>query len=219
MKILVAADLHGAHDTYSWLVDVAAARTPDALVLAGDLLGHPPGFPSVEKSQAHDARQVLGILKNIRCPVLYIMGNDDLVELGSESGRIRSIHARREDLGPFNFVGYQYSLPFMGGVFEKEEAEIAEDLRQLASLIDEQTVLVTHSPAYRILDVGILDRHAGSRSILELIEERQPRVHLHGHIHGCVGRQGRHWNVGTYECRRAVLIDLETLEDEVLEAA
>jgi Icc-related predicted phosphoesterase len=43
-------------------------------------------------------------------PVLYIMGNDDLVELDSRSPRVQPLHARRVTCERFSFIGYQYSL-------------------------------------------------------------------------------------------------------------
>lgn len=215
MKILAAADLHGARGTYSWIAGLAKQRAVDALVLAGDLLAWPEKG-GVEAAQLQYAQVVVDMLVRMPCPVLYVMGNDDLVELPTRSQRVVSLHNRRWELGGFNFVGYQYSLPFMDGRFEKSEERIAEDLRGLAPLIDDQTVFVTHSPAHGILDRGVLGLHAGSTSILELIRTRRPRIHIHGHIHECVGREGIHLNVGTYGCRRAVLVDLDSLTDEVI---
>jgi hypothetical protein len=40
------------------------------------------------------AREIRGILATVPCPILYIMGNDDLLDLGDEGG-IQSIHGRR----------------------------------------------------------------------------------------------------------------------------
>jgi len=197
------------------IAGLAKERAVDAVVLAGDLLGWPE-TGGVEAAQTHDAQIVADILQRMPCPVLYVMGNDDLVELPPQSSRVISLHGRRWQLGAFNFVGYQYSLPFMGGVFERPEHKIAEDLEALAASVDEQTVFVTHSPAYKILDRGFFDLHAGSTSILELIQTRHPRLHIHGHIHECVGREGIHLNVGTYGCRRAVLVDLDSRDDEVI---
>ena len=54
-------------------------------------------------------------------------------------------------------------------IFEKPEESIGDDLVALDSFIDECTVLVTHSPAYGILDKGILGRRAGSHSIRDVI--------------------------------------------------
>jgi Icc-related predicted phosphoesterase len=116
------------------------------------------------------------------------------------------------ELAKANFVGYQYSLPFMGGVYEKPEDEIRTDLGQLEGLVDSETVLVTHNPAYGMLDLGVLDIHAGSLSIMDLVRTRKVRVHVHGHIHQCFGRVDRHLNVASGGRFRAMVIDPESLD-------
>jgi Icc-related predicted phosphoesterase len=105
----------------------------------------------------------------------------------------------------------------MGGVYEKPEEEIREDVAVIEHFVGSNTVLVTHSPAYGILDIGILDRHAGSVAILELIDKKKPCAHIHGHIHFHFGRQGIHFNVAADTRERAVLIDLERMEHSILE--
>ncbi len=54
---------------------------PDAVLLAGDLLGVPDGYRTVEEAQAADAHRVAGRLVDMNCPVFYLMGNDDLVDI------------------------------------------------------------------------------------------------------------------------------------------
>jgi len=216
MLLLALADLHGNHGLYEWLVGVTARVAPEAIVLAGDLLGYQEGFDTIEDGQRADAAQIVDILDRITRPVLYVMGNDDLVELDPRKDSIQSLHGRRVELGDLNFVGYQYSLPFMGGIFEKTEDGIRDDLKTLEPLVDDRTVLVTHSPAYGILDMGVLDLPAGSKSIGSLIERRSPLLHIHGHIHQEFGNRGRHFNVAAAEYKRAVLIDTRTMEHRVL---
>ena len=216
MRILAAADIHGRHDVYDWLVDVARARHPFAVILAGDLLGCPDGFDTPESAQEFDRHRVLEALDRLAQPVFYIMGNDDWVDLHGELPHERSLHGRRVDLGELNFVGYQFTLPFMGGVNEKPESAIAADLAKLESLVNSRTVLVTHGPAFGVLDVGVLDEPVGSTSLAELVERRSPRAHVHGHVHHQFGRMGRHFNVASGGRKRAMLIDIETMEHEVV---
>lgn len=210
--MLAASDLHGNKAAYEWLAQKAHECRVKLVILAGDLLGCPDGHETVEAAQRQNGQVVIRILKAIPTPVYYIMGNDDFVDLSPASDQFTSIHGRRIEVGGFNLVGYQYSLPFVGGVYEKPEEAIREDLVQLRASVDTKTVLVTHSPAYGVLDTGILDIHAGSRSILDLVRDRAVHAHIHGHIHGCFGRSGRHFNVAAGGQCRAMLIDLETLE-------
>lgn len=211
MKLLCAADLHGIPDVYDWLLTQARDHPVDALVLAGDLLGCPDGFDSPEEAQRHDATRVERLLESIDLPVFYVMGNDDLVELGSVSPQIQSVHGSKLYCGGINFVGYQYSLPFMGGTFEKPECDIADDVSGLAALLDENTIFVSHSPAYGILDPGIGDVQIGSRSLLDLLERRPYCAHVHGHSHAGFGRSGPHFNVAAGGRRRAMILDSVTL--------
>jgi Icc-related predicted phosphoesterase len=211
MRILAAADIHGDHGIYRHLLKAAHGHKVQALILAGDLLGYAPGFLTAEEAQRADADKIFGLLEASSTPVLYIMGNDDLVELGSFHERILPLHGRRLDIGSYNFVGYQFSLPFMGGINEKSDESIAEDLAGLSALADKHTVFVTHSPAKGFLDTTMLGAHAGSSSILGFIERAGVRAHIHGHIHGCFGRNGRHFNVAVLPAMKAILIDVDKM--------
>jgi Icc-related predicted phosphoesterase len=138
------------------------------------------------------------------------------VELDPGVPDIQSLHARRLQHGPVSFVGYQYSLPFMGGVFEKSEAEISSDLVAMAPLLDRTAVFVTHSPAFGVLDPGIGDVPVGSRSLHALLESRPCRAHVHGHSHAGFGRWGNRFNVAAGGRHRAVVLDLETMQHRIL---
>jgi Icc-related predicted phosphoesterase len=214
MKILASADIHGDWSVYEWLLDVAADQYIDAIVLAGDLLGCPDGFDTPEDAQRHESEWVNGLLAQSVCPVLYIMGNDDLIELDSSSEYVESIQGRRVDLGNFSFVGYQYSLPFMGGTFEKPDNEIEADLVAIKPLISSNTVVVTHSPAFGILDPGFVGARIGSKSIQYMLESTQFLAHVHGHSHAGFGRCGQHFNVASACRQRAVIIDLVTMKHD-----
>jgi Icc-related predicted phosphoesterase len=216
MRVLASADVHGKWSIYEWLLAVARKHFVDVIALAGDLLGCPDGFDTAEDAQRHEAQSLRELLDSAGVPVLYIMGNDDLVELNSLSERVQSIHGRRVEFGRFAFVGYQYSLRFMGGTFEKPEAEIQTDLVHLATQLDGHTVFVSHSPALGILDPGFGEVRIGSSSIRELLERSPFRAHIHGHSHAGFGRDGKHFNVAAAGLARTMLLDLETMQHQVL---
>ena len=217
MRILAASDLHGNHAAYEWLAQTARKKSVSFIVLAGDLLGCPDGYDTLEAAQKADGVATLRILEDAKTPIYFIMGNDDFVDLNPASGQFQSLHGRRVEAGCWNLVGYQYSLPFMGGVFEKREEDIREDLLHLRAYVDNNTIFVSHSPAHGILDQGIMDLNAGSQSILDLVRDRDVRAHIHGHIHRSFGRSGRHFNVAAGGQCRAMLIDLETLEATIVQ--
>jgi Icc-related predicted phosphoesterase len=215
--VLASADLHGKQSVYEWLVRTASDHQVDAMVLAGDLFGCLDGFATPEAAQEHEARLVAAFLDAAGLPVFYIMGNDDLVELNSGSERVQSIHGRRLQFGSYSFVGYQYSLPFMGGTFEKPEASLKIDLAALDELVDGETVFVSHSPALGILDPGFGETRIGSSSLRDFLERNPVRAHIHGHSHAGFGQHGFHLNVASAGRERAVLLDLETMEHQIVQ--
>jgi Icc-related predicted phosphoesterase len=111
---------------------------------------------------------------------------------------------------------------------------IAADLKLLVPAGDtENTVVLTHSPPYqtnldraaldgRSVDHAPLDVHVGSIAIRRLVEDRQPLLSLHGHIHESAritgswrDRIGRtHCFTGAHDGPELALVrfDLEDLE-------
>jgi len=216
MRILAAADIHGQWPVYEWLLASAQQERVGAIVLAGDLLGFPDEFDSIEEAQQHQAPLVADFLDSAGTPVLYLMGNDDLVELRPRTDAVQSLHGKRVLLGGFAFAGYQYCLPFTGRVFEKLEAGIEADLANLAQHVDAGTVFVSHSPAFGILDIGWAKTPVGSRALLRFLDANGFRAHIHGHCHSGFGRYENHFNVAAAGQRRAMIIDLETLGHRII---
>lgn len=104
----------------------------------------------------------------------------------------------------------------MGGTFERPDADIRIDLAQLAVRLSPATVFVSHSPALGILDPGFGGVHIGSSSLGQFLEANPFRAHIHGHSHAGFGRNGNHFNVAAAARKRAMIIDLETLQHQVL---
>jgi Icc-related predicted phosphoesterase len=216
MRILAGADLHGDREVVSWFVGLALSHSVESIVLAGDLLGFSDEVEDPSEDQTIDARRLESVLLQAGTPVLYIMGNDDLIELQPVSGKLVPLHHLRVDSRDFNFVGYQYSLPWMGSDLEKPDEEIARDLAELVPYLDNRTVLVTHSPAHGILDPGFGPYKIGSPALRALLDTHPFRAHIHGHSHSGFGRDGVHFNVASACRKRAMLIDLVTLQHEIL---
>ena len=211
MRILAVADLHGDFEAYQWVVDCVTRHEPDAVVLAGDLLAAGESYETVEEDQRQDARLIENVLTAAMCSYLYIMGNDDWIEPPFEGKQFESLHGRRIELGGYNFVGYPYSLPFMGGIYERPENQIKQDLMAIEPLLDSRTVFVTHSPAK-----GILDGGHGSTSLASLLRRNTVLAHMHGHSHSNFGRWENRFNAAAGYVWRAMIIDLASLEHQVL---
>jgi uncharacterized protein len=212
MRIVAAADIHGVMSVYEWIVRLAQDQRADLLILAGDLLQG-----GSEDDQRRQGQHLVALLKVMPIPVFYIMGNDDFVPLDYEDEQFRSLHAKQILSGGYSFVGYQYSPPFVGGIFEKPEIEIAEDARRLEPLLDEHTIFVSHSPAFGILDRVASGARVGSRSLAALLRRKPVLAHIHGHIHESFGREGKHFNVAAAGMRRTYCLDLPSLNHRMYE--
>lgn len=213
MRILGIADIHGAVDVYEWLPGAVLDYRADVLILAGDLLIG--GWEDEQSEHIHTI--VMPSLHAIDVPIFFIMGNDDHIQLESENEKLRSVHGRRLELGIYGIAGYQYSPPFMGGCHEKPEDEIEADLRKIEPLLNENTIFVTHTPAYGFVDRIYSGYHVGSRALADLLERIDVACHIHGHIHHSFGRKGNHFNVAAGARRRAIIIDLPSLSHSVIQ--
>ena len=216
MKVLAMSDVHGDFEVYRWMESLVGSDPFDAVVLAGDLLHGAGDHLSVEEAQRREADRLIGILCELGLPVLYVMGNDDMIELDYEDDLVRPIHGRTAALGDYEFLGYQFSPPFMGGIHEKPEDEIRDDLVALEPRMHDRTVFVTHTPARGFRDKTSMGANVGSPSVLDAIRRKKVRAHIHGHIHRCFGREGIHFNVASGRAFRAMRIDFDEMEHVVL---
>jgi Icc-related predicted phosphoesterase len=137
---------------------------------------------------------VKDILLRARKPILYVKGNYDVTEWRS-AGTLYNINLKRINAGDYNFVGYQYtSLDHIGD----------KKLAAIENLVDSNTILVTHAPAYGILDytMTVQNRmgHIGSIGIKSLLQRKKPRYHLFGHAHVAEAAVGTSIN-GCYQSK------------------
>jgi len=154
-------------------------------------------------------------------PIVFVMGNDDGI-LGqgiawTNEGMFVDINERRAKHGKYNFVGYHFTSPFVGGSFERILPRQRQDLAILRNLIDHNMTLVTHGPPLAILDVGSDGRHYGSKALRELVDSTSPSLHLFGHIHKSYGSIGNTINGAYPHVRKLVTVDVDTLQVEFIE--
>ena len=214
----MSADQHGKWPVFQLAAEGRAPASHRRYRARGrPIMGCPDGFDTPEEAQRHDANKLNALLATVAIPIFYVMGNDDLVELNSNSDRVQSVHARQVRWGRFTIVGYQYSLPFMGGTFEKPDAAIEVDLAPLAGFVGADTIFVSHSPAFGILDPGFGESQIGSRSLRQFLDTKPFLAHIHGHSHAGFGRSGKHFNVASAGRQRAMVLDTETMKHDVLD--
>lgn len=170
MRILLLADLHGDKEVLDRLR--AVAQKYEMVVIAGDL--GPDEY----------IRNLLSISENI----CWIPGNTERKD-SCKATEKACIHKKRIGLeNGLNLVGFGFSGPTpFGTPGELSEDEIYAQMDELP--IDTETILVTHTPPYGVLDDVGEGVHAGSKSVKRIMEEKKPRVLACGHIHHLEGRE------------------------------
>jgi Icc-related predicted phosphoesterase len=137
-------------------------------------------------------REFLDLLAEAGKPIFLIPGNHDRTSWAGR-GRVESIDGRRAELESWNFVGFSPTLGLACRSARTPEQELGHRLEALAPLVDGRTVLVTHNPAWRMLDEEG-GRRQGSQALRRFILDRRPRWHLFGHVHAAFGKKGRSVN-------------------------
>lgn len=76
-----------------------------------------------------------------------------------------------------------------------------EDIRQHWQLIpNDIDVLITHSPAFGILDISSHNISVGCKDLLQITQHIQPKIHACGHIHESYGIKQQHGTTFVNAC-------------------
>lgn len=178
MKILAVADIHGCLYKLEELRHTADVLKPDLMVIAGDI------------SNYVRPRKSIQALSNMPVPVLAVRGNSDLLgvkRLLSDSPLIKDLHLKRLSFNgtPFVGIGGTIPFPFRSRICLKESSQLAK----IKPLVDQQTIVVSHTPPFRILDCMAKRFPVGSRGLRQFVLSCKPRMLICGHIHECMGSQ------------------------------
>ncbi len=180
MKILIVADLHGDEKGVKD-IEKLLERNYDVLIIAGDITQFGP---------ATRAKDILDKLEDKETRILSMPGNCDpenVLPILEERGV--SFHLQTVELSDLTFVGLGGSNPTpFGTPFELSEEEIKENLVSLTQGIEGKWILISHVPPYDTkADLTSADVHAGSKSVRQIIEEREPQLNICAHIHEARG--------------------------------
>ena len=86
---------------------------------------------------------------------------------------------------PIKFYGSPWQLPFMDWAFNLPENELAKYWEKIPDDVD---VLITHGPAFGILDkINNKGTSLGSKTLYDRIIKIKPKIHISGHIHSGKG--------------------------------
>ena len=169
MKILHLSDTHGAHHRLRELPEA------DVVVHSGDFC------------MVGEEREALDFI-NWFCDLpyrhkIFICGNHDdyLYDATGIEGLDSNVHYLRNS-------GVEIDgLKFYGVPRFTEDCATDRQARNYANIPGDTDILITHSPAYGILDLDdSIDGefiHYGAEEILNRVMSVHPRAHLFGHIH------------------------------------
>jgi Icc-related predicted phosphoesterase len=176
MKVLITSDLHGLPVAEKNLMKFLE-RGYDCLILAGDLTNFGP---------ISTAENLFEKIKSIGIPTLAVPGNCDPKPILKVLDKYNvNLHGKCRKIYDIELAGFGGSnlTPFHTP-FELSEEEIKEGLSKLPCAESDKLVLVTHTPPFNTkVDLTFQNLHAGSKSIREFTEKRQPALLVCGHVH------------------------------------
>lgn len=181
MKLTFISDTHFKHN------ELPAIESGDVLIHCGDFTGR---GDIGETEEFADFIAAQDFTRKI-----VIAGNHDWC---FEDGRRDGAEECLSDLGiiylndsgveidGISFWGSPIQPAFFSWAFNRERGS---DIRAHWDLIPENTdVLLTHGPAFGILDRCVDGNQAGCSDLLRAIQRIKPKVHACGHIHEAYGR-------------------------------
>ena len=177
MRILAFSDLHRDLSQAANLVEMSGEA--DVVIGAGD-------FASIHEGLT----ETIGALASIEAPTILVPGNneteDALREAAAGWAAATVLHGGGTEIDGVEFYGLGAGIPETpwDWSFDLDEGAAAEKL----AACPEDSVLVLHSPPRGHCDTNGSGDHFGSEALLRVIEEKQPRLAVCGHIHeswGC----------------------------------
>ena len=194
-----ATDIHGDLEFYQRLLDLALEKKAKYVIIGGDItpLEFLNSLKGIQGQVDFLELQLIPLIKEFkdksRSEVFIMPGNDDysfivsVLEKAEINGILKFIHNRVHKLGSRFIAGYSFinPTPFMFKEWEKTEDELKTDLLVLCSKSNTRKMIFSvHAPPFNTkLDVLYDGTHVGSVAVREFLEQKQPYLGLHGHIH------------------------------------
>lgn len=184
MRVLCISDTHGYHNYLN--ID----ETADVIVCTGDF-SNSRGMRN--EAEAEDFLNWFSSLKN-KYKILVAGNHDTSFERKFLSGNLDEFLAKYPSIiylqdssitiEGIKFYGSPWCPSFYNWAFMKDDKDLAEIFEKID---DDVNILLTHSPAYGILDYAT-PTFCGSESLLKRIKKlKKLKFHIFGHIHECAG--------------------------------
>ncbi len=176
-RIIAFSDLHGQLEILAQIKARAAEIRTELCLIAGDL---------TQFGNFDVARGIAARLKNFPCPVYFIHGNCDPPDaLRAFMNAPGYIHSKTIELDRYSLYGYGNVPPTPFGTYNEVPDEVIRS--ELVPKASKPLILVTHAPPLDINDLTRGGPHGGSLILRQVLEEYQPFLMIHGHIHEAPG--------------------------------
>jgi Icc-related predicted phosphoesterase len=182
MKVVLISDTHSQHRKLT--------NMPD-----GDLLIHCGDFS--DYGQLSVVEDFLLWMKNLDYEhKVFIAGNHDLSferlpefknDIIDEYCSDSLIYLENEQVTlningeDWKLFGTPYTPLFAGWAFNMEEQNLSDHWH--SAPLDDVDILISHGPAYGILDATLEGDLCGVQALRDVVEKFRPRLFCHGHIH------------------------------------
>lgn len=178
MRLVVISDTHGLHDRVQDLPD------GDVLVHAGDFMNS-----GRDPQDIWSFNRWLGE-QPFKHRIVCAGNHDRFFEAAPQQARsllTNAIYLENSDVAIDNirFWASPHTPEFLDWAFMYPRGSGAQYWDLIPEDLD---VLITHGPPMGILDqTAPGEMHLGCEELLRAVEQKKPRVHLFGHIHGGAG--------------------------------
>ena len=186
MKMTFISDTHGKHEHLT-------SKAYNNILGSGDVLVHAGDVSNVGKS--HEIKSFLDWFSNTDYThKIFIAGNHDFgfeqVQDIAPEYKEKGVHYLFDSevvIDGVKFYGSPWQPEFYDWAFNLPRGEkLAEKWAMIPGNTD---ILITHGPAYGMLDWVPSGTQVGCQDLFHRIMEVQPKIHVCGHIHCAYGQK------------------------------
>jgi len=185
-KIVFISDTHNKHKHLT-------SKGMGNILGSGDILVHAGDCTSM--GQKHEINEFLEWFSNTEFEhKIFIAGNHDFgfeqqTDIDQEFKDLGVTYLFDNDItiDGIKFYGSPWQPEFHNWAFNLPRGE--ELAAKWEKIPDDVDILITHGPAYGILDYAPIGGHVGCEELYRKIAEVKPKIHVCGHIHDSYGQK------------------------------